>query len=133
MKGMRTSVLVADDHPLYRSGIVSAFSHAESRFAVVGEAGSGTEAVAALLRLRPALAILDLQMPGSDGIAAFAQARALDPALPTRALLLTGDLTDAVHERALRAGFTAALPKDLSRLEVLRAATSALSLQRVAA
>lgn len=62
-------VLVADDHPIYRAGLVGLLATADD-LDVVGEGGDGREAVALAEQLRPDVAVLDLQMPGIDGIEA---------------------------------------------------------------
>ena len=63
----RLRVVVADDHPLYRSGIVRALESSEA-FDVVGEASDGTAALALIRLHRPDVAVLDVRMPGMDGI-----------------------------------------------------------------
>jgi DNA-binding NarL/FixJ family response regulator len=66
---MKIRILLADDHPIVRDGLRAVLS-AEPDFAVVGECGSGDEAVRLATRLRPDLVLMDLRMPGLDGVAA---------------------------------------------------------------
>jgi len=62
--GGMISVLIADDHPLMRSGIAAVLS-AQAGFSVVAEAGNGDEAVEQYRRFRPDITLMDLQMPGA--------------------------------------------------------------------
>ena len=64
------SVLVVDDHPLLRAGLVEAIS-AQADMRVVGEACNGREAVEAWQQLRPDVTIMDIAMPEMDGVAAL--------------------------------------------------------------
>lgn len=101
-------VLVADDHALVRSGIVGLLEAAEIE--VVGEAANGSEALDAARALRPHVVLMDIRMPGMDGIEATARMNALDE--PPRVLVLTTfDLDEYVY-RALAAGASGFLLKD---------------------
>ncbi len=64
---MTTRTLVVDDHELFREGVVSTLK-SEPDFEVVGQASSGDRAVAVASELRPDLILLDLYMPGRDGL-----------------------------------------------------------------
>ena len=68
---MRTSVLIVDDHPAFRHS-ASALLEAEG-FDVVGEASDGPQAIEAVARLRPDVVLLDIQLPGVDGISVAGQ------------------------------------------------------------
>jgi DNA-binding NarL/FixJ family response regulator len=93
-------VLVVDDHPVVRDGVKAAMAGREG-IAVVGEAGSGREAVDAALRLGPDIVLIDLHMPGG-GIQAIAE---LVRACPdARCLVLTMDEDDDSLFGAMRAG-----------------------------
>lgn len=94
-------VVVADDHPIYRDGLVGLLAVTDD-LEVVGQGGDGREAVALADRLRPDVAVLDLQMPGIDGIEAT---RAITRTCPeVRVLILTMyDGDDRVFQ-AMRAG-----------------------------
>lgn len=72
MKDMR--ILIADDHPIFRHGLVRAVE-GTSGFAVVGEAGNGKEALALLKTLQPDIAVLDISMPEMDGLEVMRAAR----------------------------------------------------------
>jgi DNA-binding NarL/FixJ family response regulator len=103
-----TSVLIADDEDLVRSGL-SVLLSAQPDIDVVGEAADGRAAVAAARRLRPDVVLMDVQMPGLDGITATVQLLA-DPA-PPRVLVLTTFGLDTYVYDALRAGASGFLLK----------------------
>ena len=94
-------ILVADDHPLFRDGVVSTLS-AEDDLTVVGEASTGEEAVELAVELLPDLAMLDVAMPGSGGIAATAEMTARCPATAVLMLTVSEDPDDLLA--ALKAG-----------------------------
>ena len=103
------SVLLVDDHPLIRKGF-RLILDAETDIRVAGEAGDGTAAVARCAELRPDVVLMDVRMPGRDGIEATREIVAAG--LPSRVLILTTfDLDDYVYA-ALRAGARGFLLKD---------------------
>ena len=127
---MTIRVLIADDHPVVRSGLAGMLG-VEADIDVVGEASDGEEAVALATSLRPALVLMDLRMPHLDGAAATAR---ITESLPgVHVLVLTTYETDADIVRAVEAGATGYLLKDTPRdqlVEGVRAAArgeSALS------
>ncbi|MCY4640277.1 MAG: response regulator transcription factor [Chloroflexi bacterium] len=100
--------MVVDDHPIMRSGLRDALE-ASGRFQVVGQAGDGEEAVEAAKELRPDVIVMDVMMPGTDGIDACRQITELLP--DTRVLMLTASTElDAVIE-SFAAGATGYLQK----------------------
>ncbi|WP_431796887.1 response regulator [Microbacterium kunmingense] len=101
-------IVVADDHALVRSGIIALLEAAD--LDVVGEAGTGQEAVALAGELSPDVVLMDIRMPGMDGIEATAALTASDD--PPRVLVLTTfDLDEYVY-RALQSGASGFLLKD---------------------
>src|SRR5438045_3487750 len=94
-------VLVVDDHPIVRAGIVAVLED-EADFAVVGMAGSAEEALVLVARARPDVVLLDLELPGQDGVQAIPQLVAGPPA--TRVLVFTAYDQDERVLGALRAG-----------------------------
>lgn len=107
----RVRVLIADDQALFREGLRTLLS-ARADMLVVGEAADGAEAVAMVERLDPAVVLMDLRMPGVDGIQATARIRARWPDTPV--LVLTTFDDDANLFGALRAGAAGYLLKDVS-------------------
>ncbi len=103
-------VLVADDHSLFRDGIISLLEAAG--FEVVGQAGDGQAAVEAALRLRPDLVLLDITMPQLSGLEAL---RLIKRELPeTQVVMLTVSDDDADLFEAIESGALGYLLKDLS-------------------
>jgi DNA-binding NarL/FixJ family response regulator len=105
------SVVVVDDEQLVRSGF-AALLDSDPEITVVGTAGDGDAALAMVRRERPDVVLMDIRMPGRDGVSATAAITA-DPTLSeTRVIVLTTfDLDEYVHA-ALRAGASGFLLKD---------------------
>lgn len=102
-------LLLADDQALVR-GALSALLGLEPDLEVVAEVGSGDQVVAAVLEHRPDVALLDVEMPGLDGIAATAEVRRARP--ETRVLIVTTFGRPGYLRRALQAGATGFVVKD---------------------
>ncbi|GAB3157371.1 response regulator transcription factor [Myceligenerans halotolerans] len=109
-------VLVADDHPVVRSGLVGMLA-VEPDLEVVGEASDGAEAVALARELAPDVVLMDLRMPVLDGVGATTRIRATDG--PPRVVVLTTYDTDADILRAVEAGATGYLLKDTPRADLV--------------
>jgi DNA-binding NarL/FixJ family response regulator len=116
------TVLLVDDHPVVRAG-VRGMLEGEPDIAVVGEAASGLEALTSARALRPAVVLMDLRMPGLDGVGATAQLRSALPG--TRVVVLTTYETDADILRAVEAGAAGYLLKDSSRADLVQAVRAA--------
>ena len=95
------TIVVADDHPLFRRGVVQSLT-AEETFSVIGEAGTGEEALRLVAEQNPDILLLDIGMPGAGGIAAVGQVMAACPL--TRVLMLTVSESPDDLMRALTAG-----------------------------
>ena len=106
---MSTRVLVVDDHPVVRGGLVG-WLDAQPDLTVVGEAGDGHEALALVAALDPDVVLMDLRMPRMDGVTATERLAGTHPGV--RVLVLTTYDTDADIVRAVAAGATGYLLKD---------------------
>src|SRR5690349_4491194 len=115
---MSVSIVLADDQPLLRRGF-RMILEAEPDLTVVGEAGNGEEAVELARRHRPDVALMDIRMPGTDGIEATQRITAAGP-LPRVLVLTTFDL-DEYAFGALRAGASGFLLKDVRPAELVAA------------
>jgi len=115
-------VLVVDDHPIVRSGLVGLLG-VETDMDVVGEAGDGEEAIIRVAALSPDVVLMDLRMPKLDGVGATARITAEFPS--SRVLVLTTYDTDADIIRAVEAGASGYLLKDTPRLHLVDAVRAA--------
>lgn len=122
------SLLIVDDHPVVRDGLRGMFT-ADPRFEVLGEAGDGAEAIAAGERLRPDVILMDLRMPGTDGVTAIKELA--KRGVTARVLVLTTYDTDSDVLPAIEAGATGYLLKDSPREELFRAVEAAARGQAV--
>jgi DNA-binding NarL/FixJ family response regulator len=111
-------ILVVDDDPLVRAGLRMILGGAGD-VEVVGEAASGTEVPELAARLRPDVVLMDLHMPGVDGLTATERLRAA-PGAP-EVLVLTAFEADGHVRRALRAGAGGFLLKDTPPAEIVAA------------
>jgi len=111
-------VLVADDHPVFREGMVRALA-ANPLVEVVAEAGEGRAALEAIASERPDVALLDYRLPGLDGIEIVRAV--IRDGLPTRVLMLSAHDESSVVFDALQAGAAGYLLKEASRDEIVAA------------
>jgi DNA-binding NarL/FixJ family response regulator len=118
----QVTVLIADDHPVVREGLRGMLA-TEPAITVVGEAGSGDEAVVMARLHRPDVVLMDLRMPGGDGVTATSGILATAPG--TRVVVLTTYETDADIVRAVEAGAAGYLLKDTPRQDLVAAIRAA--------
>jgi DNA-binding NarL/FixJ family response regulator len=111
-------IMVADDHPVLREGLVAVLG-TQPDFDVVGEAADGSETVRLAETLHPDVILLDLEMPGTNGVAALEGLR--DAGSGARAIVFTAYDTDERILGALRAGARGYLLKGASRKEIFDA------------
>jgi len=116
-----TTVVVVDDHPFFRDGVVRGLTHS-GRIRVVGEAGTGREAIAVISDLLPDVAVVDYQMPDMDGVAVVESI--VRDKLRTRILLLSAVTESHIVFAALQAGAAGYISKDASRGEIVEAVAS---------
>ena len=122
----RIRVLIADDQPLVRMGL-RALIRSDAGLELVGEAETGREAVELASRLRPDVVLMDIRMPGLDGLAALREITA-DPELAgVHVVMLTTFELDEYVFAALQAGAAGFLIKDSEPTELLRAIRAAAS------
>jgi len=111
-------VLIADDHPLFRHGL-SALLSAPADFEVVGEATSGEEVIELSAKLQPDVILMDIQMPGINGIEATRRILHTSPNI--RILVITMFEDDASVFMAMRAGARGYMLKDAQKADMLQA------------
>ena len=115
-------ILLVDDHPVVRQGL-RGMLEAEPDLVVVGEAGSGVAGLELAIGERPDIVLMDLRMPGGDGVAATEQILGRLP--KTRVVVLTTYETDRDILRAIEAGACGYLLKDASGAELADAVRAA--------
>ncbi|MEU4295171.1 response regulator transcription factor [Kribbella sp. NPDC026596] len=115
-------VLVVDDHPVVRSGLIGMLAVTDD-ISVVGEAGDGAEALAQVESTKPDVVLMDLRMPGKDGVWATGSIVAGYPS--TRVLVLTTYDTDTDILHAVEAGAAGYLLKDTPHADLLDGIRSA--------
>src|SRR5881392_3597589 len=111
-------IVLVDDHPLFRKGLEQLI-HSNGIFAVCGEAGNAAEAMEVIRKLLPDLAIVDLSLPGANGIELIKNIRAEFPKLPILVLSMHDESLYAV--RALRAGADGYVMKHEAMANVIQA------------
>ncbi len=115
-------ILITDDHPVVREGL-SGMLAGQSDFEVIGLAADGDTAVQMHGSLTPDVTLMDLRMPGLDGVGAIQAIKARQPS--SRIIVLTTYDSDADILRAIEAGATGYLLKDAPREELFRAIRAA--------
>src|SRR6266566_6533652 len=117
-------IVIVDDHPLFRKGLQEMID-SDGTFAVCGEAGNAPEAMEIIRKLNPDLAIVDLSLPGANGIELIKNIRAEFPKLPILVLSMHDESLYAL--RALRAGAAGYVMKHEAMANVIQAIHEALS------
>ncbi len=113
-------ILIVDDHPVVCIGLTRMLS-AHSGLEVIGSAPSGEEALAIVQQNRPDVLLLDLRMPGMDGIAVMHALKRIDA--PPRVIVITSFEKDEDIYRSIRAGAQGYLLKDTTESEMVAAIT----------
>jgi DNA-binding NarL/FixJ family response regulator len=117
-------IVIVDDHPLFRKGLEQLI-HSDQNFVICGEAGNAAEAMDVIRRLHPDLAIVDLSLPGANGIELIKNIRAEFPKLTILVLSMHDESLYAV--RALRAGAQGYVMKHEAMANVIQAIQEVLS------
>ena len=118
MSDSKIRVLVVDDHPVLRDGVAAILEN-QTDMTMVGEARDGSEAVERFRALQPDVTLMDLQMPGMNGVDAIIAIRSAHPG--ARIIVLTTYAGDVQAVRALKAGATGYLLKSSLRTELIDA------------
>jgi DNA-binding NarL/FixJ family response regulator len=116
--------LIVDDHPVTREGLRTALELSDDAIVVVGEAGSGEEAVERARDLTPDVVFMDVRMPGMDGIEATRRIK--DAAPDTKVILITVDESRGAVSEAIQAGVSGYLLKDATPDALVDAARNAV-------
>ena len=111
-------IVIVDDHPLFRKGLQELI-HSDASFAVCGEASNASEAMEVIRKLHPDLAIVDLSLPGANGIELIKNVRAEYPKLPILVLSMHDESLYAL--RAMRAGADGYVMKHEAMANVVQA------------
>lgn len=117
-------ILLADDHPMFREGVRSVLESADD-MTIVGEAATGEEVVRLSLELAPDVVLMDIRMPGINGIEATSQIRAVNRQI--HILIFTMFKDDASVITAMKAGAQGYILKDAEKEDLLRAIRSVAS------
>lgn len=112
------TVLIADDHRLFRQGLIGLLGTRPDLVQVVGEAATGREAITMTRSLRPALALMDIAMPDGTGLDALQTIRERMP--ETAVVMLTASDENEHLRRAMRLGAAGYLLKDLDAQELFK-------------
>jgi DNA-binding NarL/FixJ family response regulator len=120
---MSIRIMIVDDHPVTREGLHAALD-AHDGVEVIGEAGTGEQAIDEAGTLRPDVVFMDVRMPGIGGIEAAREIRQASP--ETKVILVTVDESRASISEAIQAGVSGYLLKDTSADELVNAARLAV-------
>ena len=115
---MTVTLLLVDDHPLIRQGLRHLLE-GEPEFKVIGEAGDGLEALLLVERLKPNILVVDMMMPGLNGLEVLRQMKHISP--DTRAIVLSMQSADAYVLEALKNGAAGYVLKETGPSELVNA------------
>ena len=124
MQAATTTIVIADDHPLIRAGMASLLQ-SEGSFMLLGQAEDGAQAVELYARLRPAVLLMDMGMPGCDGVEATLRIRRQHP--DARIVIFSAHEGDEVVHRAMQAGASGYLLKNAPFAALLDCIASVLA------
>ena len=121
---IKHKVLIAEDHALMRAGILSLLA-TEPNIEVIGEADNGKDAIRMACSMNPNIVLMDLSMPGTNGLGAIAEIKRRAPEI--RILVITMHKTDEYIQEALRSGASGYILKESSHGELLAAIRTVLA------
>jgi DNA-binding NarL/FixJ family response regulator len=113
---MTTRVIIADDHPTFRLGLTTIIAR-DKQFQIIGETGNGLEALGLIQKHEPAMAIVDWDMPGIDGLELTRQVRQHN--LSTHVIILTMHEEESLFNEAMDVGVSGFVLKDHAVNEIL--------------
>ncbi len=116
-------ILIADDHPIVRQGLRQTIESAGSEFEIVGETGDGAETLAATRRFRPAIIILDIDLPKLDGFQVTEALR--EEKLESKVIFLTVHREESFMRKALNLGAAGYVLKDSAITDIVAAIRAA--------
>ena len=119
---MKVAIVLADDHQIMRQGLLALLT-GEKDFRVIGEAGDGLEAVHLVERLKPDVLVVDLMMPGLNGLEVIRHVRKSSPS--TRIVVLSMHKNEAYVWEALKNGAVAYVLKDSTAADLIKAVREA--------
>ena len=124
---MAVRILIADDHPIVRKGLRGLLEE-EPDISVIGEAEDGTKALAEIQRLKPDIAIIDMMMPGHNGLEVIRQAKYFHPSMYI--IVLSMNSNDAYVLEALKRGASGYVLKETGPSELVAGVKTVLSGRR---
>jgi len=114
-------ILIADDHPVFRKGLCDIVS-GEKRFVVVGETGDGSQVIKLVRELKPDILLLDLNMPGSNGL--DIAALLYDKKYPVKIIVLTMHKEEGIFNKAMDIGVRGYVLKESAVNDILESIRS---------
>ena len=123
MKNSEITLIIADDHPLFRSGVRKELE-TESRYSIIGETGNGAEALGMIQKLHPRIAILDFEMPELNGLEIAAR---LSGQKDIRIILLTMHSDKKIFHKAMDLGIHGYVLKDDAVIDIVKAVDAVAS------
>ncbi|MCX6163309.1 MAG: response regulator transcription factor [Ignavibacteriae bacterium] len=124
MEKQSVKIIIADDHPLFRSGLVKTIQE-NSDYISAGESATGTEALEQIRTLKPEIAILDINMPGMNGLEVTKIVN--KEKLPTKIIILTMYKDEDYFNEAINLDVSAYILKDCATNEILKCLEEVLS------
>ena len=115
-KNEKTTILIADDHPVVRQGLADVI-HKEKHYQIVAECGDGPETLQAILDLKPNVALMDISMPGLNGLQIVGQIR--NKNIPMEFIILTMYSDPEYFDQAIDLGVKGYLIKDNALQEII--------------
>ena len=113
---MKINIMIADDHPLFR-GVLRTIINSQDDMTVVAEAENGVDAVKQVMRHKPGVILMDIKMPGMDGIDATRQICAAFPG--TKIIALSTYVEETYSQKMIDAGAWTFLPKNCQQQDLL--------------